>query len=162
MQKEIRDLKQELRLHDTLASKGVNASTEPYTAEQQYELQKVARDFLQGKTEDIDDLTSMRQVNELLAQMRNAFLKMKQDSAQLLEFDQGANSEKVGTAEENIKRRKTILEDGVGDLDEIGEFGLGTAVREAKPVSKIELSKAKEAEIQQMEKWEEYVEVDYD
>lgn len=77
MQKEIRDLKQELALHDTLASKGANASTEPYTAEQQYELQKVARDFLQGKTEDIDDLTSMRQVNELLAQMRNAYLKMK-------------------------------------------------------------------------------------
>ena len=57
----------------------------------------------------------------------------------------------MGTAEENIKRRKTILdENGVGELDEIGEFGLGSAIREAKPVSKIELSKAKEAEIAQM------------
>lgn len=46
MQKEIRDLKQELALHDTLASKGANAGGEPYTAEQQYELQKIARDFL--------------------------------------------------------------------------------------------------------------------
>lgn len=54
------------------------------------------------------------------------------------------------------------MEDGVGDLDEIGEFGLGTAVREAKPVARIELSKAKEAEIAQMEQWEEYVEVDHD
>lgn len=53
-------------------------------------------------------------------------------------------------------------EDGVGDLDEIGEFGLGTAVREAKPVSKIELSKAKEAEIATMQQWEEYAEVDHD
>ena len=151
MEKEIRDLKQELALHDTLASKGANTSTEPYTAEQQYELQKVARDFLSGKSEDIEDLSSMRQVNELLNQMRNAYQKMKQDGAALLELDQSASSEKAGTAEENIKRRKTMLEqDGVGDLDEIGEFGLGQAVREAKPVSKIELSKQKEAEIAAM------------
>ena len=54
------------------------------------------------------------------------------------------------------------MEDGVGDLDEIGEFGLGTAVREAKPVARIELSKAKEAEIAAMENWEEYAEIDYD
>ena len=83
--------------------------------------------------------------------MRNAYQKMKQDGAALLELDQSASSEKAGTAEENIKRRKTMLEqDGVGDLDEIGEFGLGQAVREAKLVSKIELSKQKEAEIAAM------------
>ena len=83
--------------------------------------------------------------------MRNAYQKMKQDGAALLELDQSASSEKAGTAEENIKRRKTMMgQDGVGDLDEIGEFGLGQAVREAKPVSKIELSKQKEAEIAAM------------
>lgn len=40
--------------------------------------------------------------------------------------------------------------DGVGDLDEIGEFGLGIAPRNLKPVHKIELSKAKEEEIARM------------
>ena len=46
---------------------------------------------------------------------------MKQDGSALLELDQSASSEKAGTAEENIKRRKTMMEqDGVGDLDEIG------------------------------------------
>ena len=92
--------------------------------------------------------------------MRNAYRKMKQDSASLLSMDETISSEKAGTAEEQVKRRQTILEDGVGDEDEIGEFGLGRAVKEAKPVSKIELSKAKEAEIAAMEQWEEYAEVD--
>jgi hypothetical protein len=40
--------------------------------------------------------------------------------------------------------------DGVGDLDDIGEFGLGIAPRNLKPVNKIELSKKKEEEIARM------------
>ena len=64
------------------------------------------------------------------------------------------NSEKAGTAEEKMERMKTLLEEGgLGDLDDIGEFGLGKAHREAKPVTKIEISKEKEAEIKAMEKW---------
>lgn len=47
-----------------------------------------------------------------------------------------------------------MLEGRVGDLEEVGEFGLGIAVREAKPVTKIEISKEKEAEIAAMEHWE--------
>ncbi len=41
--------------------------------------------------------------------------------------------------------------DGVGDLDDIGEFGLGVAPRNLKPVNKIELSKKKEEEIARMQ-----------
>ena len=51
-----------------------------------------------------------------------------------------------------------MVEGGVGDLDDIGEFGLGRALRESKPVTKIEISKEKEAEIAAMQKWEEYEE----
>ena len=99
----------------------------------------------------------MRQVNELLAQMRNSFRKMKQDAADLLAMDMSGGSDKAGTAEEKMQRMATMLEEGgLGDLDEIGEFGLGKAVREAKPVSKIEVSKAKEAEIKEMQQWEEF------
>ena len=47
---------------------------------------------------------------------------------------------------------------GVGDLDDIGEFGIGRALRDSKPVTKIELSKEKEAEIAAMNNWEEYEE----
>ena len=47
-QKEVRDLKQELAMHDTLANPGV-VSAEPYSAEQAYDIQRVAQDFLTGK-----------------------------------------------------------------------------------------------------------------
>ncbi len=69
-------------------------------------------------------------------------------------YDETINSEKVQTADDSMKRRNTILEGRVGELEEAGEFGLGVAVREAKPVSKIEVSKEKEAEIAAMQQWE--------
>ena len=41
-----------------------------------------------------------------------------------------------------MERRKTLLaKDGVGELEEIGEFGLGIAPSMSKPVNKIEISK---------------------
>lgn len=39
----------------------------------------------------------------------------------------------------------------MGDLEDIGEFGLGIAPRNIKPVNKIELSKKKEEEIARMQ-----------
>jgi hypothetical protein len=51
-----------------------------------------------------------------------------------------------------MERRKTLLlKDGVGDLDEIGEFGLGIAPAMSKPVNKIEISKQREEEINKMQ-----------
>lgn len=44
-----------------------------------------------------------------------------------------------------------MQKDGVGELDDIGEFGLGIAPRNLKPVNKIELSKKKEEEIARMQ-----------
>jgi len=140
-------------MHDTLANKGV-VSTEPYTAEQAYEVQRVAQDYLTGKTEDIESLTSIRQVNELLKQMKNLFNKLKQDSANLQMMDETVNSEKVGTADAGLQRGNTTLEGRVGELEEIGEFGLGIAVRDQKPVAKIEISKEKEAQIAAMQQWQ--------
>lgn len=43
-----------------------------------------------------------------------------------------------------------MQKDGVGELLELGEFGLGVAPRASKPINKIELSKEKEAEILKM------------
>jgi kinesin family protein 6/9 len=43
LEREIRDLKQELALHDVLASKGAQANVgDPYTAEESYELQQIS------------------------------------------------------------------------------------------------------------------------
>ena len=53
-------------MHDILANPG-NQNYEPYSAEQQYGIQKIAQDYLTGKTDDIEKLDSVRLVNELLA-----------------------------------------------------------------------------------------------
>jgi len=53
-------------MHDTLASRG-RVQYDPYTPEQQYGIQLVAEAFLKGEREDIEEISSMRQVKELLA-----------------------------------------------------------------------------------------------
>ena len=58
-QREVKELKQELNMHDTLAHKG-NVNYDPYTPEQQYDIQQIAESFLTGKMENIDELSSMR------------------------------------------------------------------------------------------------------
>jgi hypothetical protein len=52
----------------------------------------------------------------------------------------GATNSEVG-----IKRGNTMQGDGVGDVEDLGEFGLGVAPRDSRPVNKIEMSKEKEA-----------------
>lgn len=59
-EKDIKELKQELAMHDTLASRG-RINYEPYTPEQQHRQQVIAQDFLDGKTDDIQ-IESLRQV----------------------------------------------------------------------------------------------------
>lgn len=44
----MKELRQELAMHDTLSNRG-RIAYEPYTAEQQYEQQKIAKDYLEGK-----------------------------------------------------------------------------------------------------------------
>ena len=51
------------------------------------------------------------------------------------------HSQPASTKEEIERKRTLAQKDGVGDLEEIGEFGLGIAPRQAKPVNKIEISK---------------------
>lgn len=61
LEREIRDLKQELAMHDVLASKGAQDSKdEPLSAEEAYVMQQQAESFLDGDLEDIDSLNSIR------------------------------------------------------------------------------------------------------
>lgn len=142
-------------MHDTLANKG-HVSYDPYTPEQQYGVQKVAEAFLTGQTEEIEELSSMRQVKELLAQMKNFYLKLKQDGKNILEAEDLLKGEGSAESEKDLlKRRSTLIAEGVGEVQEVGEFGLGVAPRESRPINKIELTKEKEAEIREAQAFEE-------
>ena len=103
-------------MHDTLANRS-QIQYDPYSAEQQYDIQLVAEKFLKGEMEDVDELTSMRQVKELLAQMRNSFRKLKQDGKNFLDAANVEGSRSNISQEEQLRKQKTLLEgDGVGSL----------------------------------------------
>ena len=70
-ERQIKDLKLELAMHDTLSGRG-RISYEPYSAEQQYEQQQICTRYLKGEIEDID-INSIRQVKELFIQFRNIY-----------------------------------------------------------------------------------------
>lgn len=72
--------------------------------------------------------------------MRNSFRKLKQDGKNVLE------AERIGVpgtqeSEGAVARGISMRDDGVGTEVEQGEFGLGRAPADSRPVNKIELSK---------------------
>lgn len=77
--------------------------------------------------------------------MRNSYRKLRQDGANILKAENILAADGAANSEEAIKRGNTMQGDGVGDVEELGEFGLGVAPRDSRPVNKIEMSKEKEA-----------------
>jgi kinesin family protein 6/9 len=134
-QKEIKELKQELAMHNTLASRG-RINYDPYTAEEQYQQQVIAKKFLLGESEDIE-FESIRQAKELFYQCRFLFQKIWNTN----EIGEIA-IDKKNFSSQNINKNTTKQklpsgnEDGVGVLEIKTSFSLGKASRDAKPVNK--------------------------
>jgi hypothetical protein len=78
--------------------------------------------------------------------MRNSYRKLKQDGKNILEAETNEEGGPAGS-EKELTRGNTMGENGVGQEVDQGEFGLGRAPRDSRPVNKIELTKEKEAEI---------------
>ena len=60
----------------------------------------------------------MRQVKELLAQMRNAYLKLKQDSKNILQAEAALAAEGGQASEQDALRQTMRVEAGVGEVQE--------------------------------------------
>ena len=89
--------------------------------------------------------------------MRNCFRKLKQDGKNILEVEnQLGEAGRVVSDQDPNNRGKDNENDGSGEIQDQGEFGLGRAPRDSKPINKIELTKEKEAEIQEAQAYEEY------
>jgi len=74
LEKEIRDLKQELAMHDTLSNRGrINYAS--YNNQQQNEIQNLTNDFLAGEREDIGEIDSLRKVREVFSLIRMQYRK---------------------------------------------------------------------------------------
>lgn len=143
-EREIRDLKQELAMHDTLANRG-RVNYDPDPPEKQYAL---AKSFLLGEIDDIDELNSIRQCRDLMHQMRLVYRKFEQNvrvssSKMGADAKDGQNEGDPGAGPAELQRRQTLAEeDGVGDEEEgTGGFGIGKAPKESKPQHKLQASK---------------------
>lgn len=130
--KEARDLKQELAMHDTLANRS-RVVYENYTPEQQYQMQLIAEKYLDGAIEEID-FESLRQIKEILFQMRNIFKKnVGRYSGGLEKGKTRPPTSKTGPIKSDLKGNED-KEDGVGQEEHSGGFGLGKANPNSRPV----------------------------
>ena len=130
-ERDIRELKQELAMHDTLANRG-RINYEPYTPEQQHRQQLLAQEYLEGKNDDIP-IESLRQVRELFLQFRNIYKAAVRDVANNAYQQPQAQAEEK-KAEEGEKKRDAAR---VGQEEQNFGFGAGKAARDAKPTRNI-------------------------
>ena len=139
LNKEIKELKKELLMHNTLANRG-KINYDPYTPEEQYVQQQIALKFLNGENEDIE-FDSIRQAKELFIQCRIIF--QKEYNGTKIENETQAAIERKKTLIEK-EREKTLIdnEKGVGDFEEKPSFGIGRAPKDARPLYKLEQTNA--------------------
>ena len=131
-EREIRDLKAELAMHDTLTGRG-RISYEPYSPEQQYEQQVLAQKFLANEVDDLS-IESIRQVKELFYQLRNLYKSVLLESKQAQEAtadDPGKNlhAAKHPENQKNEKHNKAPI----GQEEYLTGFGLGIAPSDPNP-----------------------------
>ena len=80
--KEIKELKQEIQMHNTLNNRG-KINYDPYTSEEQYVQQVRALKFLNGEDEDVE-FDNVRMAKELFNQCRILFQKEFSNTQELI------------------------------------------------------------------------------
>ena len=135
LSKEIKELKKELLMHNTLANRG-KINYDPYTPEEQYLQQQIALKFLSGEDEDIE-FDSIRQAKELFVQCRILFQK-EYNGNKIESETQAAIEKKKSLIESKGDKASTDNEKGVGDFEEKPSFGIGRAPKDARPIYKLE------------------------
>ncbi len=93
-EKEVRDLKQELAMHDTLANRG-RINYDQYSQDQQKQIAQSTYSYLNGDIEEFQDINSLRMVREIFHQIRYSYRKLKQqvDAIQRQEETDGKKSQ---------------------------------------------------------------------
>ncbi len=131
--REIKELKQELAMHNTLANRG-RVNYDPYTPEEQYQQQMIAKKFLNG-TDDIE-FDSVRQAKELFYQCRLLYKKLVGNNPELINDNLKVEGKNSIFNNANLLKKNTYEDDGQGVLEIKPSFGLGQANKDARPVNK--------------------------
>ncbi|KAJ3181557.1 Kinesin-like protein kif9 [Gaertneriomyces sp. JEL0708] len=128
-EREIKELKQELSMHDTLANRS-HVHHEPFTDAQKLELQRQVKAYLQNEEEELE-VVSLRQIKELFSQFRTLYKAQERETedwqrihrSQLKLQPSATREEAVDT---HAVMSKADKDDGVGELEGTG-FGVGLA-----------------------------------
>jgi len=134
-EREIKELKHELSMHDALNSK-INIQYEPYNDNQKYELRKQIKSYIDNENEEIP-IINVRQIKEAFNQFRKLYINMEtelEENSKLLKHSANSNNQQNNGNNENSKQEhennmnKSNIDkdDGVGDI-EGGGFGIGVA-----------------------------------
>ena len=116
MTKEIKELKQELAMHNTLANRG-RINYDPYSPNEQKIQMEATKKFLVGQSEELE-FDSIRQAKELFYQIRHIYQKVKslnQGKSQSQELPEEMQQPK---AEEKVEEKKEEKDDKKNKKDE--------------------------------------------
>ncbi|KAJ3227570.1 Kinesin-like protein kif9 [Clydaea vesicula] len=140
-EREIKELKQELSMHDTLTNRS-HVHYEPLNEQQKMELNKTLRSYVDGEIEEIE-IVNLRQIRECFNQFKNLVKLLEIEGEERLKFlgNKAANNNSMMTLPtgsrdataihseklQQFNEMKEVDQDiGVGDVEGSG-FGIGLA-----------------------------------
>jgi len=141
-ERQIKELKQELMMHDTLSERS-NVMYDEYTPEQRLQMQQWVRGYVdaQENSEPEVQIESVRHVQELLRQFKTlvksaesnaSSLRNQSRTGGLVDFDGTAEMGALGGTTQTFPENEGEY---VGDVEDEGGFGVGAAPDYARPTT---------------------------
>ena len=131
LQKEIRELKHELQMHNVIANR-IGVNYDPYTPEESAELRKRLEQYIEGgpKAEEIQ-IESLRQVREAFKQFKEMIFECKQKGDTLTSTELNSTFPPSSISPDASFDESQM----VGEVDELsgGGFGLGQVSADRRP-----------------------------
>lgn len=137
--REIKELKQELAMHNMLSNRG-RVNYDPYTPDEQYHQQLKAKDFLLRDDAEIE-FESVKQAKELFNQCKHFFRKLLNNNTDFLNEDIADKERFCKMNTDTINKQKSMIyeEQEVGEMEAKPSFGIGKAPKDARPINKRKL-----------------------
>eukprot|EP01050_Picozoa_sp_SAG11_P023588 SAG11_NODE_4780_length_1768_cov_1.588376_1_plen_447_part_10 len=130
-EREIRDLKQELAMHDTLASRS-RVQYEPYTEEQRFQLQQTMKKWIADEIEELE-VVNLRQVKEYFGQFKDYIKNLDSTVEERLKSEYNLSRRDDGAGAVDGDAAAALGDGGVGNVELADGFGVGVASDAARP-----------------------------
>ena len=131
-EQEIKELKQELAMHDALSGRN-RVQYHEYNEEQRHELKGKVLKYIENDEENPLEVTNVRHVTEVYRAFRNIAIDLKSQAAVARPGTQGG----VGGEEVEGGEGQEGQPAGIGSLANEGGFSVGRAGDDAKPISSV-------------------------